>query len=152
MNDSVHKTYDGMIFFYHLGHGAYFADDLTKSHGYTNVLRGGNTCVMFYNKVLLGVQHELTQPNDTLQCATKGFHFVVGKHNTQTEYIVYPLWTSSALLENSLQDLTDRSKRKSVFLWHCFLFDVFFCRVSWQVALIEAIPLILDCNFILENL
>ncbi|UJR07847.1 hypothetical protein I4U23_012130 [Adineta vaga] len=71
------------------GHGAYFADDPQKSHGYTSVDSSNNTHVMFYNKVILGVPSILTTTNNTLVSAPKGSHSVIGKHTTQTEYIIY---------------------------------------------------------------
>lgn len=73
----------------HLGHGAYFADDPQKSHGYTSANPTGNTRVMYYNKVVLGTPTTLTATDQTLVSAPIGFHSVIGKHSKLTEYIVY---------------------------------------------------------------
>ena len=74
----------------HLGHGAYFADDPKKSHGYTGAdAANGNTRVMYYNKVLLGIPSILTAAKNDLVSAPKGCHSVIGKHSNLTEYIVY---------------------------------------------------------------
>lgn len=72
-----------------LGHGAYFADNPAKSHGYTAVNPPNNTRIMFYAKVLLGNPSVLTATNPALVAAPKGFHSVIGQHNPLTEYIVY---------------------------------------------------------------
>ncbi|CAF4863791.1 unnamed protein product [Rotaria sp. Silwood1] len=71
------------------GHGAYFADDPNKSHGYTEVNATDGTRVMFFNKVLLGNPTTLTATNNSLISAPHGFHSVIGKHAAMTEYIVY---------------------------------------------------------------
>lgn len=71
------------------GHGAYFADNPVKSHGYTTIDATDGTRVMFYNKVCLGKSHILTTTNSALVSAPVGFHSVIGKHNNLTEYIVY---------------------------------------------------------------
>ncbi|CAF0927319.1 unnamed protein product [Rotaria sordida] len=71
------------------GHGAYFADDPNKSHGYTELNAANGTHVMFYNKVLLGKPTILTATDNTLVSAPHGFHSVIGKHTAMTEYIVY---------------------------------------------------------------
>ncbi|CAF1313811.1 unnamed protein product [Adineta ricciae] len=71
------------------GHGAYFADNPQKSHGYTDVNPTDGTRVMFYNKVLLGESKVLTTTDKTLVSAPLGFHSIIGKHSTMTEYIVY---------------------------------------------------------------
>ncbi|CAF4693767.1 unnamed protein product, partial [Rotaria sp. Silwood2] len=68
------------------GHGAYFADDPNKSHGYTEVNTANGTHVMFYNKVLLGNPTTLTATDNTLVSAPHGFHSVIGKHTAMTEY------------------------------------------------------------------
>jgi hypothetical protein len=73
-----------------LGHGAYFADDPQKSHGYTTPDATDQTRVIFYNKVVLGNSTTLTASDATLVSAPKTFHSVIGKHNAQfTEYIIY---------------------------------------------------------------
>ena len=74
---------------YHLGHGAYFADDPTKSHDYTSLDPTTQTRVMYYNKVLLGNPSILTAANKSLVSAPPGFHSVIAKHSPRTEYIVY---------------------------------------------------------------
>ncbi|CAF1174161.1 unnamed protein product [Adineta ricciae] len=71
------------------GHGAYFADNPQKSHGYTDANPNDGTRVMFYNKVLLGESKVLTATDKTLVSAPLGFHSIIGKHSTMTEYIVY---------------------------------------------------------------
>ncbi|CAF3704214.1 unnamed protein product [Rotaria sp. Silwood1] len=71
------------------GHGAYFADDPNKSHGYTEVNAIDGTRVMFFNNVLLGNPTTLTATNNSLISAPHGFHSVIGKHAAMTEYIVY---------------------------------------------------------------
>jgi hypothetical protein len=72
------------------GHGAYFADDPQKSHGYTAPdPNNNNTRVIYYTKVVLGNSSILTAANSTLVSAPKGFHSVIGKHSTLTEYIIY---------------------------------------------------------------
>ncbi|CAF1368230.1 unnamed protein product [Adineta steineri] len=71
------------------GHGAYFADDPNKSHGYTEINTVDNTRVMFFNKVVLGKPTTLTATDNTLVSAPQGTHSVIGKHAAMTEYIVY---------------------------------------------------------------
>ncbi|CAF4058756.1 unnamed protein product, partial [Adineta steineri] len=71
------------------GHGAYFADDPNKSHGYTSADTTDQTRVMYYNKVLLGIESQQTAPNQKLVSAPIGFHSVVGTLNGFNEYIVY---------------------------------------------------------------
>ena len=75
------------ILIFRLGHGAYFADDPLKSHGYTD--KTSRTRVMYYNKVLLGESMVLNAPDSKLVCAPKNYHSIIGKHNDRTEYIVY---------------------------------------------------------------
>ena len=73
-----------------LGHGAYFADNPGKSHGYTAVdAANKNSRVMFYNKVLLGNPWILTAADNKLVSAPRGYHSVVGRHSHLTEYIIY---------------------------------------------------------------
>jgi hypothetical protein len=78
------------IFVLCLGHGAYFADNPQKSHGYTAPDPANkNSRVMFYNKVLLGNPSILTAASNSLVSAPKNFHSVIGKHSNLTEYIIY---------------------------------------------------------------
>jgi hypothetical protein len=73
----------------HLGHGAYFADNPLKSHDFTAPDPTTKTRVMFYNKVALGNPHELTEADNSLVSAPKGFHSIIAKHSPRTEYIIY---------------------------------------------------------------
>ena len=73
----------------YLGHGAYFADDPRKSHGYTAPAAPHQTRVMFYNKVVLGNESIQPQPNNALVSAPKSFHSVRGTAFAYCEYIVY---------------------------------------------------------------
>ncbi|CAF3296765.1 unnamed protein product [Rotaria sp. Silwood2] len=71
------------------GHGAYFADDPRKSHGYTNLNPQDQTHVMFYAKVLLGIQSVQNTDNASLNAAPIGYHSVQGTGGQYEEYIVY---------------------------------------------------------------
>ncbi|CAF3609413.1 unnamed protein product [Rotaria socialis] len=71
------------------GHGAYFADDPKKSHGYTAADTTDQTHVMYYCKVVLGVESKQTATNQQLVSAPKDTHSVVGTLGGFTEYIVY---------------------------------------------------------------
>ncbi len=75
--------------FCHLGHGAYFADDPSKSHQYTTPDANNGTRVMYYTKVLLGKASILNETNPALVSAPKDFHSVIGKHSSMTEYMIY---------------------------------------------------------------
>lgn len=77
------------LFLFYLGHGAYFADNPNKSHSYTSPDPTTTTRVMFYNKVSLGNPHVINATDSSLVCAPLGFHSIIGKHNSLTEYIVY---------------------------------------------------------------
>ncbi|CAF3511825.1 unnamed protein product, partial [Rotaria sp. Silwood2] len=70
-------------------HGAYFADDPKKSHGYTDADPTDQTHAMYYNKVLLGIVSKQTATNQQLVSAPKDTHSVVGELRGFTEYIVY---------------------------------------------------------------
>ncbi len=72
-----------------IGHGAYFADDPRKSHTYTGADATDQTHVMFYNKVLLGNQLILSNPDQTLVSAPVGYHSVKGTTFNYNEYIIY---------------------------------------------------------------
>ncbi|CAF3369854.1 unnamed protein product, partial [Rotaria sp. Silwood2] len=71
------------------GHGAYFADNPAKSYKYST--SGGATqgLVMFYNKVILGIESVQNTVNKKLTSAPQGFHSVKGTAFQFTEYIVY---------------------------------------------------------------
>jgi hypothetical protein len=71
------------------GHGAYFADDPKKSHGYTTSDATDKTRVIYYSKILLGKESKQTTVNPSLVSAPHSFHSVVGTLNGFTEYIVY---------------------------------------------------------------
>lgn len=77
------------VFLFYLGHGAYFADNPFKSHGYALADPTTKTRVMFYNKVSLGNPHVINAHDSSLVCAPQGFHSIIGMHNPLTEYIVY---------------------------------------------------------------
>ncbi|CAM4754598.1 unnamed protein product [Rotaria magnacalcarata] len=72
-----------------LSHGAYFADDPKKSHGYTAAAPTDQTHVMYYCKVVLGVESRQTTTNQQLASAPKDTHSVIGTLGGFTEYIVY---------------------------------------------------------------
>ncbi|CAF1477667.1 unnamed protein product, partial [Didymodactylos carnosus] len=57
------------------GHGAYFADDPRKSHAYTAPDVNTQQRIIFYNKVLLGVQSVMTATN-ALSAAPVNYHSV----------------------------------------------------------------------------
>ncbi|CAF1495767.1 unnamed protein product [Adineta ricciae] len=71
------------------GRGAYFADDPRKSNNYAPPDPRTRHRVIFYNKVLLGVQCKLSQPDNSLSAAPKGHHSVHGTGLQCDEYIVY---------------------------------------------------------------
>ncbi|CAF3722171.1 unnamed protein product [Rotaria sp. Silwood1] len=71
------------------GHGAYFADNPQKSHGYARPDTNDGTHAMFYAKVLLGIPSVLNQDNPKLTSAPIGFHSVQGTGGQYEEYIVY---------------------------------------------------------------
>jgi hypothetical protein len=77
------------ILFYSLGHGAYFADDPRKSHGYTHPDPTNQTRVIFYAKVLLGIPSIQTTNNAALTSAPVDCHSVQGSGGEYEEYIVY---------------------------------------------------------------
>ncbi|CAF4093968.1 unnamed protein product, partial [Rotaria sp. Silwood1] len=70
-------------------HGAYFADDPKKSHIYAIPDSTDGTRVMYYSKVLLGIESKQTITDSKLVAAPVKFHSVVGTLNGFTEYIVY---------------------------------------------------------------
>ncbi|CAF1380256.1 unnamed protein product [Adineta ricciae] len=71
------------------GRGVYFADDPRKSNSYAPPDPLTRHRVIFYNKVLLGVQCKLSQPDNSLSAAPKGHHSVHGTGFQYDEYIVY---------------------------------------------------------------
>ncbi|CAF5116171.1 unnamed protein product, partial [Rotaria sp. Silwood1] len=56
--------------------GAYFADDPRKSNGYAPPDANTNRRVIFYNKVILGVESEQQNTNNTLSAAPPNHHSV----------------------------------------------------------------------------
>jgi hypothetical protein len=77
------------IIIYLSGHGAYFADDPKKSHGYTRPDPPDQTHVIFYSKVVLGIPSVLNTDDKTLTSAPPDCHSVQGTGGTYEEYIVY---------------------------------------------------------------
>ncbi|CAF5077272.1 unnamed protein product, partial [Rotaria magnacalcarata] len=74
------------------GHGAYFADNPSVSHRYTEANPDDNTRVIYYNKVVLGNESILQVQNNDLMSAPKGYHSTHGQSPGQLdndEYIVY---------------------------------------------------------------
>ncbi|CAF3951467.1 unnamed protein product, partial [Rotaria sp. Silwood1] len=71
------------------GHGAYFAEDPRKSHDYAPVNPQDQTRVMFYAKVLLGIQSVQDESDPSLNAAPIGYHSVQGTGGKYEEYIVY---------------------------------------------------------------
>jgi hypothetical protein len=83
-----------IVCFFFQGRGAYFADDPRKSHGYTEPDNPStNQRVIFYNKVLLGIESKQTTINKNLTAAPLDHHSVHGMDGWQGfqyhEYIVY---------------------------------------------------------------
>jgi hypothetical protein len=74
---------------YYSGHRAYFADDPRKSHQYTDADPTNCTRVMFYNKVLLGIESIQNTTDSKLVSTPKHFHSVRGTGFQYTEYIIY---------------------------------------------------------------
>ncbi|CAF0944537.1 unnamed protein product, partial [Didymodactylos carnosus] len=70
-------------------HGAYFADNPTKSHMYAPSHPTSQNRVMFYNKVILGNEHVMHTTNKALVSAPKNYHSIRGSASGFTEYIVY---------------------------------------------------------------
>ena len=73
----------------YIGAGAYFADNPSKSHNYTQPGGPNQGRVMFYNKVILGIISQQSAANAKFTSAPKGFHSVKGTAFTHLEYIVY---------------------------------------------------------------
>ncbi|CAF2066194.1 unnamed protein product, partial [Rotaria magnacalcarata] len=74
------------------GHGAYFADNPSVSHRYTEANTNDQTRIMYYNKVVLGNESILQEQNSELMSAPKGYHSTHGQFPGQPnddEYIVY---------------------------------------------------------------
>lgn len=80
--------FDSLSSFSSIGHGAYFADDPRRSHGFADP-NAEHTRVMFFNKVLLGNQFVDYNGNRELVSAPHGYHSVLGTGLEYTEYIVY---------------------------------------------------------------
>lgn len=72
-----------------IGRGAYFADDPRKSNGYAPPDPSTNQRVIFYNKVLLGIESGQNSPNNALAAAPLNHHSVHGTGFSYEEYIVY---------------------------------------------------------------
>lgn len=60
-----------------------------KSHNYAANDGPNGTRVMFYNKVILGIESVQSNVNEALTAAPQGFHSVRGTAFKFTEYIVY---------------------------------------------------------------
>jgi hypothetical protein len=78
--------------FFFIGRGAYFADDPRKSHVYTLPNTTTNRRVIFYNKVVLGiesVENKVQDEDDPLVAAPVDHHSVHGLAFAYHEYIVY---------------------------------------------------------------
>ncbi len=71
------------------GRGAYFADDPRKSHGYALPDTTTNRRVIFYNKVVLGIESTKNTADNTLSAAPVDHHSVHGVAFAYHEYIVY---------------------------------------------------------------
>ncbi len=74
------------------GHGAYFADNPSVSHDYTEPHPTDQTRIMYYNKVTLGNESILQTLNQELMSAPKNYHSIHGKYPGYPhadEYIVY---------------------------------------------------------------
>ncbi|CAF3032918.1 unnamed protein product [Rotaria sp. Silwood2] len=93
LNDGSDDRYCGTKFrIGKWGRGVYFADNPGVSHRYTEVNSNDQTRIMYYNKVLLGNESILDEPNSELMLAPPGFHSTHGKSSGQAnddEYIVY---------------------------------------------------------------
>ncbi|CAF5087955.1 unnamed protein product, partial [Rotaria sp. Silwood1] len=75
------------------GRGAYFADDPRKSNGYAPPDTQTNRRVIFYNKVILGVESVQNTTNNSLSAAPQNHHSVHGVGGWMGfqyhEYIIY---------------------------------------------------------------
>ncbi|UJR12813.1 hypothetical protein I4U23_016986 [Adineta vaga] len=73
------------------GRGAYFADDPRKSNNYAPPDPTTNRRVIFYNKVVLGIESVQVQTNNSLSAAPQNHHSVHGQGAgfQYHEYIVY---------------------------------------------------------------
>ncbi|CAM4985421.1 unnamed protein product [Rotaria socialis] len=83
------------------GHGAYFADDPRKSNGYANPDPKTTRRVIFYNKVLLGIESIQTETDATLTAAPIGhrsFHGAGGWPGFQFhEYVTVDMRISAEI-------------------------------------------------------
>ncbi len=69
------------------GHGAYFADNPFKAHGYNG---GTPVRVMFWCKVLVGNPERTTSTNTSRVCPSPGYHSIIyDVPSAHKEYIVY---------------------------------------------------------------
>ncbi|CAF4351845.1 unnamed protein product [Rotaria sp. Silwood2] len=74
---------------FYVGSGAYFSDDPRKSNKYAQPDQNTKSRVIFYTKVVLGVESVQTQTNRSLHAAPLKHHSVHGKAFQYDEYIVY---------------------------------------------------------------
>ena len=88
MSDSCHRNLLVLSRSF-LGRGAYFADDPRKSNNYAESDPTTSRRVMFYNKVVLGVESVQTATDHTLGAAPLNHHSVHGTGFQYHEYIVY---------------------------------------------------------------
>jgi len=69
------------------GPGAYFADTVLKSHGFTDT--NSTTKEILVCKVLLGKQHTMTAADTSMRHPPKGHHSILGTAFKFNEYIIY---------------------------------------------------------------
>lgn len=74
---------------FHLGSGAYFATNPLKSHAYAESDPTTKHRVIFYTKVLLGIESDQNSSDKSLSAAPIGHHSVHGNMNGYDEYVVY---------------------------------------------------------------
>ncbi|CAF1563548.1 unnamed protein product [Adineta ricciae] len=93
LNDGYDDRYWGTNFGSgKFGHGAYFADNPSVSHRYTESNPSDQTRIMYFNKVVLGKEFILTTTNSNLVSAPKDHHSVHAIFSGlpySDEYIVY---------------------------------------------------------------
>ncbi|UJR32828.1 hypothetical protein I4U23_020290 [Adineta vaga] len=93
LNDGYDDRYWGTKFGKgKFGHGAYFADNPSVSHKYTEADPSNQTRIMYYNRVTLGKESVIQENNPELVSAPKGYHSIhatFAGHPHSDEYIVY---------------------------------------------------------------
>ncbi|UJR32836.1 hypothetical protein I4U23_020298 [Adineta vaga] len=93
LNDGYDDRYWGTKFGKgKFGHGAYFADNPSVSHSYTEADPSNQTRIMYYNRVTLGKESVIQENNPELVSAPKGHHSIhatFAGHPYSDEYIVY---------------------------------------------------------------